>query len=44
MKGFGAVATTIAAASWFAASAVAQLDPIVIKVWLSTIAYSENPR
>lgn len=32
MKGFGVTSTTVAAATWFAASAVAQLDPIVIKV------------
>jgi len=31
MKGLGA-ASTVAAATWLAASAVAQLDPIVIKV------------
>ncbi len=32
MKGLGLTSTAIAAATWFAASAVAQLDPIVIKV------------
>lgn len=32
MKGLGITSAGIAAATWFAASAVAQLDPIVIKV------------
>ena len=39
MKGLGITSAGITAATWFAASAVAQLDPIVIKVrsvdWLS---------
>ena len=40
MKGLGNMLMGIAAATWFAASALAQLDPIVIKVrsfdWLSS--------
>jgi len=32
MKGLKAAPTAIVAATWFAASAVAQLDPVVIKV------------
>ena len=32
MKGLGLISAGIAATTWFAASAVAQLDPIVIKV------------
>ena len=32
MKGLEAATAALAAVSWFAASAVAQLDPIVIKV------------
>ena len=32
MRGLGITSAGIAAATWFAASAVAQLDPIVIKV------------
>lgn len=32
MKGLGPVLPSLAAAAWFATSAVAQLDPIVIKV------------
>lgn len=32
MKGLGLLSARIAATTWFAASALAQLDPIVIKV------------
>ena len=32
MKGLGAATAALAVVSWFAVSAVAQLDPIVIKV------------
>ena len=40
MKGLGLISTGIAAAMCFAASAVAQLDPIVIKVLSSDWLYS----